>query len=99
MKIKLILMLLLSTAAFASSPCPAPITDVTAQVLEIYPDNYGARHCLVVDTETYDTYISYHCDLVHVGDIMTGEITTHWTHRDSQGNPVCDFQQFVPRGH
>lgn len=99
MKKLLIVITILSSFAFnafAGGPCAMPRENVVVHIDNWYLSDIGLTFCYATELATSKRFEVLDCGLNVVGDIVEGRVLTHWTHKDAQGNPVCDYQQFVP---
>lgn len=84
----------LTAGVATDSPCVAPRENVQVQVDSITYHDYDMPFCYVTELGTTQQYPAPGCNYPEVGDVLTGRITTYWTHKDANGNPVCDYQMF-----
>lgn len=84
----------LSSGVTTDSPCAAPRDNVQVQVNSIYYHDTDMPFCYVTELGTTQQYPAPGCEYPEVGDVLTGRITTYWTHKDANGVPVCDYQMF-----
>lgn len=86
----------LSTTAFATNPCEKPRGQVLARIDLVYFGDVGPSFCYATELNNSHRYEVLDCGYHQEGDIVTGTVYTHWTHRSAQGQPVCDYQTFAP---
>lgn len=82
--------------AFAENVCSGPRQNVFVQINIMYLADNGMTFCYATELDTKTSLEILDCGTYGVGDVVEGRVLTHWTHKDEQGNPVCDYQQFVP---
>ena len=82
--------------AFAENVCSEPRQNVVVRIELMYLADNGMTFCYATELNSKASLEILDCGTYNVGDIVEGKVLTHWTHKDEQGNPVCDYQQFVP---
>lgn len=91
-----LLLTILSFGALAQAPCPGPRESVEVKIDFWYLSDVDMPICYATELNTTTRFVIHDCGIHSEGDILKGTVLTHWTHKDSQGNPVCDYQTFVP---
>lgn len=97
---KLLLVMMTSSIftfnALAENVCGEPRQNVIVQIDLMYLADNGMTFCYATELNKKNSLEILDCGTYNVGDVVEGKVSTHWTHKDGQGNPVCDYQQFVP---
>lgn len=85
-----------SLSAQAQHPCGEPRVNVVVKIDHAYSSEYGTTFCYATEVNTTQRFEILDCGYHKVGEVVRGSVFTHWTHKDQQGNPVCDYQTFIP---
>ncbi len=84
-----------NATARAEGFCEAPRQGVIAMISGFTIGDNGQTFCYATDQATTKRYDVLDCGLHQNEEIVQGTVRTYWTHRDEQGNPVCDYQNFI----
>lgn len=81
--------------AQTDGPCEPPQSGVSAMISGFGIADNGLTFCYATDLATFKDYAVLDCGYHQNGDIVQGTVRTYWTHKDQNGNPVCDHQAFT----
>lgn len=85
----------LNANAQTESPCEPPRYGVKAEISGFGMADNGQTFCYATELDTARRYPVLDCGSMYDGARVRGTVRTHWTHKDLNGNPVCDYQTFV----
>lgn len=86
-----------SSSVFAEDVCGAPRTNVTVKIDYAYRQPESIPFCYATEIDTKNRYEILDCGFLNVGDVVSGTVYTHWLGKDSNGNPICNYQTFEPQ--
>lgn len=84
-----------NATAQTDSPCDPPQSGVSAMLSGFGMADNGLTFCYATDLATFKRYEVLNCGNHQDGEIVQGTVHTYWTHKDQNGNPVCDYQAFI----